>query len=137
MSLAEVRWIDLPHVAEPRGVLTAVEGAKDIPFEIRRIFYMHGTPAGLERGGHAHRDTQQFVVAVAGQFKIELSDERATERHVLSDPNKGLYMPPMTWVRLHDFSPAAVCLVIADTHYDRARSIRTWQEFCAAVGRTA
>lgn len=134
MSPAGVRWIDLPHATDSRGVLTAIEGAKDIPFEIRRIFYMHGTPPGIERGGHAHRDTRQIVVPVCGRLTVDLSDGRATESFALDDPNRGLYMPPMTWTRLYGFSPHAVCLVLADTHYDRAKSLRTWEDFVAAVG---
>ena len=135
MTLAEVRWIALPSAADARGVLTAVEGGADIPFEIRRVFYMHGTPAGIERGGHAHRDTQQVVVAVSGRFGLELCDGRERRSFTLDDPARGLFMPPMTWVRLYDFSPQAVCLVLCDTRYDRARSLRTWEEFTAALAQ--
>ena len=137
MSLANVRRIELLHAHDSRGVLTSIEAGQTIPFEIRRIFYMHGTPQGVERGGHAHRDTHQVVVPLAGTFKLDLSDARATQTHLLSDPNMGLYMPPMIFVRLYDFSPGAFCLVLADTHYDRSKSIRTWEEFAAAVGRKA
>jgi len=133
VSLADVRWIKLPHSLDERGVLTAIEAGSDIPFEVKRIFYMHGTPAGIERGGHAHRDTRQVVIAANGHFRMDLSDGKETRAFELSDPNKGLYMPPMTWVRLYDFSDAAVALVLADTHYDRSRSLRTWDEFVRAV----
>jgi len=129
MSLADVRWIELPHAVDERGVLTAIEAAIDIPFEITRVFYMHGTPAGVERGAHAHRDTRQIVIPIAGSFRVDLSDGAAMHSFELSDPNRGLYMPPMTWVRLYDFSPLAVCLVLADKHYDRSRSLGSWDEF--------
>jgi dTDP-4-dehydrorhamnose 3,5-epimerase-like enzyme len=132
-GLEVVRWIDFPHAVDERGTLTAVEGGESIPFEIRRIFYMHGTPAGVDRGGHAHRGTHQVVIPISGQFEVELSDGRETRPYTLSDPNRGLYMPPMTFVQLRNFSPHAVCLVLADTPYDRSKSIRTWEEFLSAV----
>jgi dTDP-4-dehydrorhamnose 3,5-epimerase-like enzyme len=132
-ELDKVRLIELPHQADERGVLAAVEGLKDVPFEIRRVFYMYGTPRGTERGGHAHKDTQQLVIAVAGQFSMELSDGAATRHFTLDRPTHGLYMPPMVFARLYDFSPGAVCLVAADTHYDKSKSLRTWQAFVAAL----
>lgn len=133
MSLAEVRWIEFPCATDERGVLTAVEATKDVPFAINRIFYMHCTPDGVERGGHAHRDTCQVVIPIAGRFKMDLSDGEVTRSFELHDRNKGLYMPLMTWARLYDFSPLTVALVLADTHYDRSRSLRTWNDFIDAV----
>ena len=134
MSLAGVRWIEIPHVVDSRGVLTAIEAGLDIPFEIKRVFYMHGTPVGIERGGHAHRDTHQVVISVNGRFMMDLSDGIETCSYELADPNKGLYMPPMTWVRLYDFTPGAVALVLADTHYDQGKSLGTWDDFVRTAG---
>lgn len=133
MSLAAARLIDLPSAKDARGTLTSIEGGRDVPFEIRRVFYMHGTPEGVERGGHAHRDTRQVIVPLAGRFKVELSDGREARTYELADPNSGLFMPAMIFARLYDFSPNAFCLVLADTHYDRSRSIRTWDEFLTAT----
>jgi dTDP-4-dehydrorhamnose 3,5-epimerase-like enzyme len=133
MPIPDVRWIKLPHARDERGVLTAVEADKDIPFGVKRIFYMYGTPAGVERGGHAHRFTQQVIVAVNGAFRLDVSDGERTQSFELNNPNDGLYLPPMTWTRLYDFSPATVVLVLADTHYERSHSLRTWSEFVAAV----
>jgi hypothetical protein len=135
MSLAEVRWIDLPSATDERGILTAVEGTKDIPFPISRIFYMHGTPAGIERGGHAHRDTSQVVIPIAGHFRVDVSDGAVSRSFELLDPRKGLFVPPMIWVRLYEFSSVAVALVLADTHYDRSRSLRTWVDFLSATAQ--
>lgn len=128
-----MRWIALPHVIDDRGVLTAIEAGKDIPFKVARVFYMHRTPVGVERGGHAHRDTQQVVIPISGSFKVELSDGNAIRDFDLSDANQILYIPPMIWARLYDFTPTAVCLVLADTHYDRSRSLRSWHAFLQAV----
>lgn len=130
-GLAEVRWIDLPAVVDDRGTLTAVEASSDIPFEIRRIFYMHHVSA--ERGGHAHRDTEQLVIGIAGRHVIEVKDGRNSLTFVLDDPDKGLYLPRMTFTSLMDFSADAVSLVLASTHYDRSRSIRTFEEYLAVL----
>jgi dTDP-4-dehydrorhamnose 3,5-epimerase-like enzyme len=136
MSLKDVRWIDIPHVSDPRGVLSAVEGGIDVPFEIKRIFYMCGTPEGTERGGHAHRETHQVVLGLNGSFRIDLSDGTDKRSFNIDDSNRGLYMPPMTWARLYGFSPGAIALVLADTHYDRSKSLRTWDDFALAVRTT-
>lgn len=123
----------MPVATDARGALSAIESGKDLPFEMRRVFFMYGTPEGVERGGHAHRDTQQVVLAISGRFKMDLSDGTATRTFDLHDRKLGLYMPPMTWTRLYDFSADAVGVVFADTHYDRARSLRSWDDFARAV----
>lgn len=130
--LDAVRWVELPSNVDARGVLTSIEGGQDIPFEIRRIFYMHHIAA--DRGGHAHTDTEQVVTAVAGSFKMGLSDGVNTQTYVLDDPTRGVFTPPMVFIRLYDFSPGAVCLVLASTHYDIAKSIRSWEAYLEAIG---
>lgn len=130
-GLDEIRWINLPAVTDDRGTLTAVEATRDIPFEIRRIFYMHHISA--DRGGHAHRDTDQVVIGISGRHVIEVKDAERSLRFVLDDPDKGLYLPRMTFTSLMDFSPGAVSLVLASTHYDRTRSIRTFEEYLALL----
>jgi hypothetical protein len=127
MSFSEIRWIDLPHVQDERGVLTSVESGLDIPFDIRRIFFMHALRG--ERGGHAHRVTRQLLLPVAGEFKVHVSDGAESGTYPMADPNRALYLPPMTWVRLYEFTPHAVCLVLADTHYVDDTYIHDWDEF--------
>lgn len=121
--------IDVPHVADDRGVLTSIESGLDIPFQIRRVFYIRS--ACGDRGMHAHRVTSQIILPVAGSFSVEVSDGSESTTFELSDPNRGLYAPPMTWLRLYDFAPNAVCLVLADTHFADAAYIREWDEFVA------
>ena len=128
----EIRWIDLHTISDARGMLTSVEGAQDIPFSIERIFYMHHVIA--DRGGHAHMDTDQVVVGVAGSLEVELSDGKQRQVYQLDNARRGLYVPRMLFVKLRDFSPGAVCLVLASTHYDMSRSIRSWEQYCAALG---
>jgi hypothetical protein len=136
LGLSAIRWIALPHVTDARGTLTSVESGIDIPFEIRRVFYVHRVVAP-ERGGHAHRDTQQVLVALCGALSVDVSDGQRHETHRLDDPDRGLYVPPMVYTRLHDFSKGAVLLVLADTHYDASRSLRSWEDFARAVGAGA
>ena len=123
-----ITWINLPSVRDDRGVLTSVEAKDTIPFEVKRVFFMHHVRS--DRGGHAHVDTDQLVVAVAGNFKMELTDtgERKSMWR-LDDPCKGLYIPRMTFLDITEFSTDAVCLVLASTHYDMNKSLRSWNEF--------
>ena len=131
-GLDEVRWIELPAVSDDRGTLTAIEATRDIPFEIHRIFYMHHISA--DRGGHAHRDTDQVVIGIAGRHEIEVKDDRKSLTFVLDDPNKGLYLPRMTFTTLRSFSEGAVSLVLASTHYDRSKSLRTFEDYLNVLG---
>jgi hypothetical protein len=129
MSLCDVRWIDLPYVPDERGVLTSIESGLDLPFEIRRVFFIRDVRGA--RGGHAHRTTHQLLVPVAGTFSVEVSDGSDSATHCMNDPHRGLFLPPMTWVRLSDFTPDAICLVLADTLYADVSYIRDWNEFVA------
>ncbi len=133
--LTRVRWIDLPSIVDPRGVLTAVEAGQDVPFEIRRVFFMHHIAA--ERGGHAHRDTDQLVIAAAGSFQVILFDGQESAAYTLDSPTRGLYVPRMLLIELTRFSSGAVCLVLASTHYDMSRSIRSREEYLRALNETA
>ncbi|MEY4641860.1 MAG: hypothetical protein RLZZ227_1854 [Pseudomonadota bacterium] len=130
-GLDAVRWIDLPAVADSRGTLTAVEAMVDIPFDIRRVFYLHHVVA--DRGGHAHLDTDQVVIGISGRHVIEVRGAARRLRFVLDDPNRGLYLPRMTFTSLLEFSAGAVALVLASTHYDRGRSLRTFEDYLAAL----
>ena len=100
--LRNVRWIELPSNADDRGVLTSIESGIDMPFTINRIFYMHHIVSN--RGGHAHRDTDQVVIAISGCFKMELFDGESKKTFVLDDPTRGIYIPRMVFINMHDFS---------------------------------
>ncbi len=128
MTLADVRWLDITHIDDDRGTLTALENS-ELPFAIQRIFYMHRVPSGHERGGHAHRHTDQCVIAVAGTVSIDVSDGTRTETFRLDNPNRGLYMPRMIWVRLYEFAPTAVALVLCSTPYNPRHVIRSWDDY--------
>ena len=129
--LDRVHWIDLPTTSDERGVLTAIESEADLPFGIKRVFLVHDVTA--PRGGHAHRDTEQLLVAAYGCIEVRVSDGERHREFTLDAPTRGLYTPPMVFIDLRQFSPGAVCLVLASTHYDRGRSLRTWEAFLKAV----
>jgi hypothetical protein len=129
MSIAEVKWVELPNVTDERGSLTFIEAGPQVPFDIRRVFYLHNVRG--ERGGHAHRSTRQLLVPVAGRFCVELADGRTSAKYALNDPHRGLYVPALTWIRLSNFSPDAVCLVLADSLYGEVEYIRDWEAFVA------
>lgn len=130
-DLDTVRWIDLPSHGDARGVLTAVESGTDVPFAIERLYFVHDITA--DRGGHAHRDTHQVVIAVAGSFEIILSDGARERRFVCDRVTRGLYICPMLFIRMTNFAPGTVMASIASTHYDSKRSIRSWAEYQDAI----
>ncbi len=129
MGLRLVRWLDFQDVIDDRGRLTAVESNFHIPFAIARVFYVHQVSPGTDRGGHAHRDTDQVVVGVHGSLMTDVSDGLTTRTYSLDQSGRGLFVPRMIWIRLYNFSPDAVCLVLANTKYDQSKSIRTWEDY--------
>lgn len=134
MSLDQVAWVNFQDVIDDRGRLTAIEENVHIPFSISRVFYVHQVVPGVNRGGHAHRDTDQVVVGLHGCLKVDVSDGAIVKTYVLDNPGKGLFVPKMIWIRLYEFSADGVCLVLADTIYDRSKSIRTWKEYLEVRG---
>ena len=132
-DLGSARPIELPSHADGRGVLTAIESGEDVPFEVRRVYLLHHLTG--ERGGHAHRDTHQLVIAASGSCDLLLGDGRETRTFHLDDPERGVYFGPMLWIQVKDVSPGGVVVVLASTHYDKSRSIRTWEEYLEAVRR--
>lgn len=132
MKLDSIRWIDLPCKPDVRGMLTIV-GHDELPFPIARLFYVYKVPDGLERGGHAHRVTEQFVIPVAGSFILDLTDGSETRTFMMDNPGRGIYIPPLIWDRVYSFSPDAVCLVLASTPYSESDYIRNWPDYLEAL----
>jgi hypothetical protein len=126
-KLNKVSWIEFPVKQDRRGNLIAIEGDQTIPFSIKRIFYMNNVIE--DRGGHAHMDTDQVIIAINGSFNVTLSDGNEKQIFKFNDSKKGLFVPKMIFTELFEFSSDAVCLVLANTHYDIGKSIRTWQEY--------
>jgi len=117
--LSRCHMIDLPIVKDRRGNLTFIEdNNRHVPFPIRRVYYLYDVPGGAERGGHAHRELREFLVAISGSFDVVLSDHRDEVRVHLDRSYFGVYVGAMVWRRLENFSSGSVCLVLASDHYD-------------------
>ncbi len=121
-----------PH-GDDRGQLVAVEQLKDLPFEIRRVYYIYDTLEGVRRGFHAHLNLEQILVCVKGSCKIHLDDGTDTAEVVLDKPYEGLYIANNMWREMYDFSPDAVLLVLASEYYDEADYIRDYDKFMQFV----
>ena len=133
MGLEKCRVIDLPKISDPRGNLTFIENNRHIPFQIRRVYYLYDVPGGAERGGHAHKGMQQLIIAMSGSFDVVLDDGSKTQRYHLNRSFFGLYICPMIWRAIDNFSSGSVCMVLASTLYDEVDYIRNYAEFLAAV----
>ena len=131
------RIIDLPKIGDPRGNLTFVEGGRHVPFDIKRVYYLYDVPGGAERGGHGHKTLQQVMIAMSGSFDVVLDDGRERRRFHLNRSYYGLYIPPMIWRELDNFSSGSVCLVLASEVYDEADYFRDYGQYLAAVRRAA
>ncbi len=128
----EINWIDIPIISDPRGNLAVLENS-NLPFDIKRVYYLFDVPFGSERGGHAHKNLLQLVVPLSGSFELVLKDETEEKSILLNNPTKGVLIPTMTWREIQNFSAGAVCLVLASEEFDELDYIRNWDEFKAAV----
>lgn len=128
-DISQCRIIRLSDVIDSKGNLIIIEGNGHIPFSIERIFYLYGIPRDALRGGHAHKRLHQFVIAAMGSLDITLDDGRERKKYHLDSPREGLYIPPMIWDELENFSPGSLCLVLASDHYDEADYIRDYGTF--------
>lgn len=127
------KLIDLPKIADPRGNLTFIETGTHIPFDIQRVYYLYDVPGGAERGGHAHKALNQLIIAMSGSFDVVLDDGHKRKRYHLNRSYFGLYICPMIWRELDNFSSGSVCLVLASNRYDEADYFRNYDDFIAAV----
>lgn len=120
MSLSDCHLIDLPRVPNVLGNLSFIEGERHIPFAIQRVYYLYDVPGGAERGGHAHRELQQLIIAMSGSFDVILDDGYQKQRFHLNRSYQGLYVRTLIWRELDNFSFSSVCLVLASNRYDEA-----------------
>ena len=129
MTVDACKIIDLPKITDPRGNLTFVEGGCHVPFDIKRVYYLYDVPGGSERGGHAHKDLHQLIIAMSGSFDIILDDGVNKTKHHLARSYYGLYVCPMIWREINNFSSGAVCMVLASNKYDENDYYRDYGEF--------
>ncbi len=129
------RIIELPRITDPRGNLTVAEQLKEVPFEIKRVYWTYDVPGGESRGGHAHKRLYQLVVAMSGSFNVTLDNGHATQTYLLNHPWQGLLIGPGTWRTLEDFSSGAVCMVLASELFDLDDYIYDYDQFKAIYGK--
>jgi hypothetical protein len=131
--LTDCRIIELPKISDPRGNLTFVEGGNHVPFDIKRVYYLYDVPGGADRGGHSHKELHQFMIAMSGSFDVVLDDGYRKQRKHLNRSYYGLYIPPMIWRNLDNFSSGSVCLVLASEPFQEADYFRDYQTYLRAV----
>ena len=117
------------HHSDRKGNISVVENSKDVPFDVKRTYYLYDVPGGESRGGHAHKELRQLIVAASGSFTVTLDDGHVKRTFNLNRPYQGLYVVPGIWRTLDDFSSGAVCLVLASERYDEADYIRDYDKF--------
>lgn len=133
MSISKCKIINFPKIADPRGNLTFIEGSRHISFDIKRVYYLYDVPGGAERGGHAHKELQQLIIAMSGSFDVVLDDGFGKWRYHLNRSYYGLYICPMMWREIDNFSSGSVCMVLASTFFEEADYYRNYDEFTKAV----
>lgn len=129
MDVNNCKIIELPKITDPRGNLTFIEANWHVPFDIQRVYYLYDVPGGAERGGHAHKALHQLIIATSGSFDVVLDDGLHKKRVHLARPFNGLYVCPMIWRELNNFSSGAVCMVLASSKYDETDYYRNYDEF--------
>ena len=134
-SIDECKITELPRISDPKGNLTFIEGMIHVPFDIQRVYYLYDIPGGEDRGSHAHKKLNQFIVAVSGSFDIELDDGFYKKKLTLNRPYQGLYVCPMIWRVIDNFSSGSVCLVLASDVYSEADYYRSYEKFLDAAKR--
>ncbi|MDD7025148.1 MAG: FdtA/QdtA family cupin domain-containing protein [Lachnospiraceae bacterium] len=132
----EYRILEFAEHGDERGNLVIAEGNQDIPFEIKRVFYMYGSDPDIVRGQHANRESEFVLINVGGTSKVKVDNGFETDVIELNKPRMGLYIPTMMWKDMYDFSEDSILLVLASTHYDGNEYIRDYDEFLKEVGRT-
>ncbi|MYM29578.1 WxcM-like domain-containing protein [Duganella sp. CY15W] len=131
--LDKSRLIDLPKFHDPRGNLSVIEGGQQVPFDIKRVYYLYDVPGGSSRAGHGHLELQQFFIAMSGSFDVIVDDGYNRKRVHLNRSYYGLYVPGMMWREVENFSSGGVCLVLASTHYDPSDYYFDYDEFVQAA----
>lgn len=136
MPLDQCRLIEFPRIADARGNLTFIEGTRQVPFEIKRVYYLYDVPGGATRAGHAHKTLHQVLIAISGSFTILVDDGLNRADFRLNRSYYGLYVPPLVWREIEDFSSGSVCLAVVSDVFEEADYYRDYAEFLRAVRGT-
>ena len=133
-NMNKVRMIELSQRGDDRGHLVIVEGKSDIPFDIKRVFYIYGSDSNVVRGQHANKDTEFVLINVAGKSKVRVKDGEGNEAiYCLNRPHTGVYLPTMVWKEMYDFSEDSVLLCLASEHYNPDEYIRNYDIFVEEI----
>jgi dTDP-4-dehydrorhamnose 3,5-epimerase-like enzyme len=135
LAIEKCTIMDLPRINDPRGNLTFVEAGRHIPFDIQRVYYLYDVPGGAERGGHAHKALHQLIIAMSGSFDIHLDDGFSKKTVHMNRSYYGLYVCPMIWREIDNFSSGAVCMVLASNFYDESDYYRSYIDFLTVAKR--
>ena len=127
--MERVKIIDLPKILDPRGNLTFLESSNQIPFDIKRTYWIYDVPGGEVRGSHAFKESHEFIVALSGSFDVVLHDGEKEVKYNLNRSYFGLYVPSMMWRRLENFSTNSLALIVSNINYDENDYIRDFDEF--------
>jgi dTDP-4-dehydrorhamnose 3,5-epimerase-like enzyme len=134
INIDDIKLIPLCRITDPRGNLTVATAGEDMPFEIKRAYWMYDVPGGECRGGHAHKECFTMLIAVSGSFTVNLDDGKKRRSFLLNHPYEGLIIPTGLWRTLDDFSSGAVCLALASQPYDESDYIRSYDDFLISRG---
>jgi hypothetical protein len=129
MGLKDCRMIELPKISDTRGNLTFIESNRHIPFNIKRVYYLYDVPGGAERGGHAHKQLEEFIIAMSGSFDVVLDDGFEKRNFHLNRSYFGIYIPSMVWRELNNFSSGSVCMVLASEYFEEVDYFREYDEY--------
>lgn len=129
VSVFDCSVIELLKIQNRAGNITPITNSLEIPFDVKRIFYIYDIPSGEDRGAHAHKECHQFLIAASGSFEIELNDSKTKRTIMLNRPNFGLHIPPGIWAAEKGFSSGAICLVLASQKYNENDYIRDYNNF--------
>ncbi|MBS2098227.1 sugar 3,4-ketoisomerase [Carboxylicivirga linearis] len=129
MSDDSIKLISLPKIVDLRGNLSFLEDNNQIPFKIARSYWIYDVPGGEERGGHAYTNSAEFVIPLIGSLQVELYQGDKKQTYTLNTPNKGLYLPKLTWRKVCNFLSGSICLIISDTYYNDCEYIRDFNTY--------
>ena len=129
MNIQDVKFVELPKFCDPRGNLSFAEQNNHIPFEIKRTYWIYDVPGGESRGGHAYKDTDEFIIAISGSFDVTVDDGKEKKSFTLNRSYYGLYIPKGLWRTMENFSTNSLALEFASTSYDRSDYVEDYDDF--------
>lgn len=129
MRIKDCKLVDVRRITSDSGSLAFIEGNRDVPFEVKRVYFLYDVPAGAVRGSHAHKSLSQLFIAASGSFDVHLDDGYNKASYHLNRPFYGLYVPPLLWRTLDNFSSGSVCIVMASEYYEESDYIRDYHDF--------